>query len=632
MVGVINDKENDGVQSPFKGGASGGRSVVEGMFKGAGWLSLIALAAGASLTFVPDKTWDSFPEALAPVRAKLATVGLAPEKYRPKDSQGEFKLAETTPQDRYEGALEREKSFSTDLEPRSHVRIPGSESVSPADAPARVSPVRDRFANPAEDEPIVSEPPKSATPTPPDDLFNDPLFNSEPDPVALSDSTPAPGVPSAAPNAPVPSSFSDANALLGETTAPIDANPSVVPTNPAQNAAPAPNQFATDGGAVSFPTIPTTPAPNPTQNVAPTTPAPAFAENVSSQNVAPGAQSAVASETATLGVAPYPIGTQTPPETAPTQPEPQQPQAVFVDPQTTPQPLAQEQTPTTLQGTPATQAAVPTPDAQTPRVPAECLVGATCSTLLAQGDVNGALNAALQSAQNLQSADQVVEVFVTLDKLRPYYFRPEHAATLARINKALDLLSYDVVYNREIGILEPLYQTKPGETVATLAREWDVTPETVAAINCLEIPVDSPLPPGTTLKVVRGPVTAEVSASRKELLLRFNNLYAGRFPCGVPTEAARTRGEYVVENKIQNPSCKAVDLQGAELVIEGGAADNPLGSCWIGLNGGYGFQGTNRPELIGADVPERSGFVFSNLHISQLDIMTPVGATVKFVD
>ena len=256
----------------------------------------------------------------------------------------------------------------------------------------------------------------------------------------------------------------------------------------------------------------------------------------------------------------------------------------------------------------------------------------SCSTLLAQGNVAGSLEAALRSAQNLQSADQVVEVFVTLDRLRPYYFRSDQAETLARINKALDSLSYDVLYNREVGILEPLYQTKPGDTVALIAQEWDVTPETVKAINCLEAPDDSPLPPGTTLKVVRGPVTAEISTSRKELLLRFNNLYAGRFPCGVPQQAAGLRGEYVVERKIQNPSCKAIDMQGAELVIEGGDKDNPLGACWIGLNGCYGFQGTNRPELVGTDVLERSGFVFSNLHISQLDIVTAVGTTVRFTD
>ena len=126
---------------------------MEGMFKGAGWLSLIALAAGASLTFVPDKTWESFPEPLAPVRARLASVGIAPEKYRPKETKEEFKLAEPTSKDQFESPFEQDKNTASDPGQRSRVRIHGDDRDFPSDDRALSSPVRDRFADPALDAP-----------------------------------------------------------------------------------------------------------------------------------------------------------------------------------------------------------------------------------------------------------------------------------------------------------------------------------------------------------------------------------------------------------------------------------------------------------------------------------------------
>ena len=676
---------------------------MEGMFKGAGWLSLIALAAGASLTFVPDKTWESFPEPLAPVRAKLAAVGIAPEKYRKKDEQPEIITAEPAPRDQCESSPEYESSVPADLSIRSGVRIRKdlnrtlAERDAESENSVQTSPLRDRFANPAVAPANSQEPRPSIVEN---DLFSDPIFDSGSDAGAPS----APANPAAqtfdrapaTPTAPAAPSdfspFSDADALLGGTNAnPATANPATANpaganpvgvanpnpgapvAEPLQSAGNAPSQFSADGLA-SFTTAQTPPASETTPEALATTtnpvapfpeaalgannpaPAPAAAPDSAAANVstsqnypAPSAATNIPtpatpaltpnSARAALATAPTAPTAQIPQTQPQTQPQAstQPPQAVFTAPQAAdgaPQ-NALQQPPTTLQGAPANLPqtnAISAAPTQTMPIAQDCLTAPTCSALLAQGNVEGSLDAALRSAQNLQSADQVVEVFVTLNRLRPYYCRSDQAQNLDRINRALDRLSYDVLYNRELGILEPLYQTKSGETVASLARDWDVTPETVKAINCIEIPDDSPLPPGTTLKVVRGPVTVEVSSSRKELLLKFNNLYAGRFPCGVPQQAAGLRGEYVVENKIQNPSCKAVDMQGAEVVIEGGAKDNPLGSCWIGLNGGYGFQGTNRPELVGASVPERSGFVFSNLHISQLDLMTPVGATVKFVD
>ena len=221
---------------------------------------------------------------------------------------------------------------------------------------------------------------------------------------------------------------------------------------------------------------------------------------------------------------------------------------------------------------------------------------------------------------------------MTLNELRRAYVRLGADDRVDRVNGALDQLAYEVFYNPQRAILEPMYVTRQGDTIASIARQYQVAPETLAAINGLAQSVEAPLPPGASLKVVRGPVKAELSESRKELLLSFNNLYAGRFKFGTPQQATNLRGERLVEKKIDNPACDAMDTTGATITIPGGAADNPLGSCWIGLQGGYGLQGTNRPELIGTVVPENGGFIFSNREISQLSVLLPVGASVYFND
>lgn len=586
-------------------GASGGRGVMERMLKGFAQLSMIALAACGALTFVPDSAWDSFPEAFAPARAKLASVGIAPAKFRPvaQNSDGDAPADELESEPRRREAPRFEFAAKNDPAERPRVRVatPRGDSLRsalPEIADSREpvdAPLRSRFAGVATDEPpapTTHEP--VANPAPADDIFNDARFADAPTRVPAANSAPTdpPAIN------PPSSDFSAADAILdaprSEQTTPLADQP---PVDSGVGVAPMPTQIVVDGAN-----------------------APSMTNDESAPPVEPVAAPALdAASTLSQTPAPAPLDAN-PAERAPLANATAAPQAETATPEV-PAPVAQPENVVAVEPTHSADCAQPVASAQV-----------SCSALLAQGDAAGSLEAAMRSASNVQSAEQAREVFVTLNQLRRIYLQNNQSGVVARINEALDRLAFEVFYNPRRAILEPLRQTKPGETLATIAGECQITPETLAAINGIEYPVDSPLPPGTTLKVVHGPVAAEVSVSRKELLLNFNNLYAGRFKCGVPRQASGLRGEFVVERKIENPECKAIDLSGAEVMIAGGAPENPLGACWIGLNGGYGLQGTNRPELVGADVPENGGFVFSNLHISQLDVLLPVGSSVIFTD
>lgn len=242
------------------------------------------------------------------------------------------------------------------------------------------------------------------------------------------------------------------------------------------------------------------------------------------------------------------------------------------------------------------------------------------------------LRAALAAALTASTPEEIKTVFETLNRIRNERGARLVAEEAKALDAALDRLAFDVFYNPAQAILEPRWQTAPGESLLSIAERLGTTPETLAEINGLKKPVDEPLPVGTTLKTVRGPVSAEISIAKKELTLRFNGLYAGRFALGVPESSANLRGDFRVVEKLANPNCDAVDANGQTIAIPGGAPENPLGVAWIALDGGVGLQGTNRPELVGQTIPENGGFVFSNREIAQLSVLLPVGAVVAVVD
>lgn len=200
------------------------------------------------------------------------------------------------------------------------------------------------------------------------------------------------------------------------------------------------------------------------------------------------------------------------------------------------------------------------------------------------------------------------------------------------LNKTLDRLAYRIFYQPNEFILWEEYSVKPQETLASIAQEHSVTPEFLAVINGIHQRPDEPLPVGQTLKVVDGPVSAEVSLSKMELLLKFNDLYAGRFKMGCAQRAEQVRGEFSVVRKIKNPEYNGPLDDGTLGRVAGGDPRNPLGPYWIELEGGLGLQGTNREDYIGQKTAAVGGLIFSNKDINHLNILLTRGAKVRVLD
>lgn len=587
-------------------------------------LATVGLATVGGLTFVPDETWETFPEALAPARTLLAEYGIAPGKYRSAQSRVDIARAdepyvqESAPSDARRGSgvtnsvyIEKTGSGAFDAEDLDRPEEPSRfdmprGGVRQDTIPKKVErrPIRDYERDSESDVPRFpldqDEPPVPSKESLDRELVDPDVISREEPPTPREPESPDPVVPEPPAE---PNPLADVPPLTPATLPNVFSDPITTP-------APAPLSDPTSAPAPIAEPI-TTPAPAPVPTVDPI-PAPVADPLAGSAN--------------TLDPAPAPQGYLAPDPAAPAQTDP----------------LARSQTPaeTNVQSFDdylKSQTALDRARQTAPNPPAAeetFPVGQTSATAQVPLQTAGlsAFREAVAQLQQPHDDAQTRAIFATLNAIQQSSAANMAAEDVQTLNRSLDFLAFETFYNSKNFILEPPRQVGQNETLASIAREYDVTPELIAAINGLNPSQDTFLTPGSTLKVVRGPVTAELSVSKKELVLRFNNYYAGRFQFGIPRAAIMTRGTFTVESKIEKPSCDAVDVNGDKLTIQGGDPNNPLGACWIGLRGGPGLQGTNRGELVGTVVEENGGVVFSNEEISQLNIILPIGAAVTFVD
>jgi LysM repeat protein len=110
----------------------------------------------------------------------------------------------------------------------------------------------------------------------------------------------------------------------------------------------------------------------------------------------------------------------------------------------------------------------------------------------------------------------------------------------------LSQLAGTVVYSTEYP-LEPPHTVVAGETLESIAQQYQVPWQLLAKINGIATP--NAVTPGQSIKVLRGPFSAVIDVDRQEMALMVANLYAGRF--SVKTEGmAANEGEWTVAEKI----------------------------------------------------------------------------------
>ncbi len=163
-----------------------------------------------------------------------------------------------------------------------------------------------------------------------------------------------------------------------------------------------------------------------------------------------------------------------------------------------------------------------------------------------------------------------------LATLTPHYHVTElPAEQRAQLLAWLDALAAKVIYSRE-HLLESPYIVRGRETLFDVAEKLQVPADLLANINGVTDP--RIMLPGTELKVVPGPLRADVAIDRGELTLFVGELYAGRFPISLGNEPPQP-GEFAVQSK--SPDHTYVGPDGRTIPANDPA--NPYGQCWIDL-------------------------------------------------
>lgn len=184
-----------------------------------------------------------------------------------------------------------------------------------------------------------------------------------------------------------------------------------------------------------------------------------------------------------------------------------------------------------------------------------------------------------QIMARVKSLESQNDFLTALEELSPYYRNDLSQPQRELLTQWLDFLAFKVIFSSEHHLFPP-HVVAQGETLASLAAQWQVPIELIYNINRSQIPNPDYLAPGTPLKVVRGPFKAEVNVPNKELTMFLNDMYAVRFPIAIGSDAQLESGLFRVQDKSNNG---AQYLAADGRTLPAGDPQNPFGKYWIDL-------------------------------------------------
>lgn len=151
----------------------------------------------------------------------------------------------------------------------------------------------------------------------------------------------------------------------------------------------------------------------------------------------------------------------------------------------------------------------------------------------------------------IQGALQRQELVAAHEMLSRWYGNPTLTpAESQQVELLLSQLAGTVVYSTEHR-LEPPYTVHSGDTLQTIAQQYDVPWQLLAKIN--GIPAANMVQPGQQLKVVHGPFSAIVELDKHQFTLMLDGRYAGRFPMSTTPGVNVSEGQWVLEQKLVQP-------------------------------------------------------------------------------
>ncbi len=209
---------------------------------------------------------------------------------------------------------------------------------------------------------------------------------------------------------------------------------------------------------------------------------------------------------------------------------------------------------------PLRQSSPTTPDTGRYGTDATAAPTSTTPTTVATTPVESSFVEAWPTIQAALDRGELAEAHQQLSR---WYGDPSLTPTdTERVDTLLGQLAGTVVYSTEHR-LAPAHVVKQGETLETIAAQYNVPWQLLAKIN--GVPAPNQVQPGQELKVIRGPFAAVVDLARNQLTLTVDGRYAGKFPVTVTPGQPVSDGEWVVDKKTNEQA------PGRALLLRGGS-------------------------------------------------------------
>lgn len=211
------------------------------------------------------------------------------------------------------------------------------------------------------------------------------------------------------------------------------------------------------------------------------------------------------------------------------------------------------------------------------------LIGCLCLECRLGADDGDALRqaAAQEAAGNLRGAIATIETALKAGPGAESLTRRLH-----ELNKKFYLTPADASDGET-------YKVKGGDTLTSIARAHDITPELIMRLNGL---ANDRLRRDQTLKIVRGPFDARIIKQTYTLEIRRRDATLFTYRVGLGKEDSTPAGAFTAGAKLKNPT--QFDRE-KRTTIAFGAPDHTLGTRWITIRDQYGIHGTVEPESIG---------------------------------
>lgn len=205
-----------------------------------------------------------------------------------------------------------------------------------------------------------------------------------------------------------------------------------------------------------------------------------------------------------------------------------------------------------------------------------------------------------------------------------YWNKPEWRSSIRR---RIEMTARTIYFSPQPHFLRP-YVVQYGDHLRKIAPAYKLSWQYLATLN--EIPLDrvDRIRPNQKLKVMKGPFSAVVDLSDREITIHHYRYFVCRYRIGIGKDSRTPIGTFKVKNKVIDPEYTGLDETGTRRVrIPGGAKTNPLGSRWLDLGDGYGIHGTIDPDSIGK--AESRGCVrMLNTDVEQVYDLLTVGSEV----